>query len=197
MVNSIVWCGGHYGGTNGWTFLIAEDGSLKGGEKNLELVAKSGEVVRFYFTNTANTRVFNVALPGAQMKLVGADAGHYEHEELVEEVQEKALARLEAVSAGRGLMDGVDVTTDERGTEVMLLQRLEDAVGVAAAVLHDADDRGHRSDGGDDQREGEPAVVAQRRGAQDHARQAREHDAVDLDHQEAHGAGMVLDKVEE
>ena len=43
-------------------------------------------MVRFYFTNTANTRVFNVTLPGAQMKLVGADAGHYEHEELVEEV---------------------------------------------------------------------------------------------------------------
>jgi len=42
--------------------------------------------VRFYFTNTANTRVFNVTLPGAQMKLVGADAGHYEQEELVEEV---------------------------------------------------------------------------------------------------------------
>jgi FtsP/CotA-like multicopper oxidase with cupredoxin domain len=42
--------------------------------------------VRFYFTNTANTRVFNVTLPGAQMKLVGADAGHYEREELVEEV---------------------------------------------------------------------------------------------------------------
>ena len=48
--------------------------------------AKRGEVVRLYLTNTANTRVFNVALPGAQMKLVGADAGHYEHEELVEEV---------------------------------------------------------------------------------------------------------------
>ena len=42
--------------------------------------------MRFYFTNTANTRVFNVTLPGAQMKLVGADAGHYEHEELVDEV---------------------------------------------------------------------------------------------------------------
>jgi FtsP/CotA-like multicopper oxidase with cupredoxin domain len=42
--------------------------------------------VRFYFTNTANTRVFNATLPGAQMKLVGADAGHYEHEELVDEV---------------------------------------------------------------------------------------------------------------
>jgi FtsP/CotA-like multicopper oxidase with cupredoxin domain len=42
--------------------------------------------VRFYFTDTANTRVFNVALPGARMKLVGADAGHYERDELVEEV---------------------------------------------------------------------------------------------------------------
>src|SRR5215471_3079113 len=59
---------------------------LVAGETNLPLEAKRGEVVRFYLTNTANTRVFNVALPGAQMKLVGADAGHYEHEELVDEV---------------------------------------------------------------------------------------------------------------
>src|ERR671938_1623821 len=59
---------------------------LVSGEADLQLDAKRGEVVRFYFTNTANTRVFNVAVPGAQMKLVGADAGHYEHEELVEEV---------------------------------------------------------------------------------------------------------------
>src|SRR5919197_4124782 len=58
---------------------------LVAGEADLQLAVKRGEVVRFYFTNTANTRVFNVTLPGAQMKLVGADAGHYEHEELVEE----------------------------------------------------------------------------------------------------------------
>ena len=59
---------------------------LVAGEPDLALEAKRGEVVRFYFTNTANTRVFNVALPGAQMKLVGADAGHYEHEEFVDEM---------------------------------------------------------------------------------------------------------------
>ncbi len=59
---------------------------LVGGAPDLELEVKRGEVVRLYFTNTANTRVFNVALPGAQMKLVGADAGHYEREEIVEEV---------------------------------------------------------------------------------------------------------------
>jgi FtsP/CotA-like multicopper oxidase with cupredoxin domain len=59
---------------------------LVAGEPDLSLEAKRGEVVRFYFTNTANTRVFNVTLPGAPMKLIGADAGHYEHEELVDEV---------------------------------------------------------------------------------------------------------------
>ncbi len=59
---------------------------LVSGEPELELTAKRGEVVRFYFTNTANTRVFNVALQGARMKLVGGDSGHYEHESFVEEV---------------------------------------------------------------------------------------------------------------
>jgi FtsP/CotA-like multicopper oxidase with cupredoxin domain len=59
---------------------------LVAGEPQLSLEAKHGEVVRFYFTNTANTRVFNVTLPGAQMKLVGADSGHYEREERVDEV---------------------------------------------------------------------------------------------------------------
>jgi FtsP/CotA-like multicopper oxidase with cupredoxin domain len=59
---------------------------LVGGEPELELTAGRGEVVRLYLTNTANTRVFNVALPGARLKLVGADSGHYEHEQLVDEV---------------------------------------------------------------------------------------------------------------
>jgi FtsP/CotA-like multicopper oxidase with cupredoxin domain len=59
---------------------------LVSGEPDLSLTAKRGEVVRLYLTNTANTRVFNVTLPDARMKLVGADSGHYEHEELVDEV---------------------------------------------------------------------------------------------------------------
>jgi FtsP/CotA-like multicopper oxidase with cupredoxin domain len=56
------------------------------GEPDLALTASRGEVVRLYLTNTANTRVFNVTLPGVRMKLVGADSGHYEHEEFVDEV---------------------------------------------------------------------------------------------------------------
>jgi FtsP/CotA-like multicopper oxidase with cupredoxin domain len=59
---------------------------LVNGETNLALEAKLGEVVRFYLTNTANTRVFKVALPGARMKLVGGDSGHVEREQIVEDV---------------------------------------------------------------------------------------------------------------
>ncbi len=59
---------------------------LVGGETDLSLVARPGEVIRFYLTNTANTRVFNVALPGARIKLVGGDSGRYEREEFVDSV---------------------------------------------------------------------------------------------------------------
>ena len=59
---------------------------LVNGETDLRLEAKTGEVVRLYLTDTANTRVFKVALPGARMKLVGGDSGHVEREEFVEEV---------------------------------------------------------------------------------------------------------------
>ena len=59
---------------------------LTGGEPDLHLSAKVGEVVRLWLTNTANTRVFNLAVPGVRMKLVGGDSGRVEHEELVESV---------------------------------------------------------------------------------------------------------------
>ncbi len=59
---------------------------LVGGETELSLDARAGEVVRLYLTNTANTRVFKVVLPGARMKLVGGDSGRYEREEIVDSV---------------------------------------------------------------------------------------------------------------
>jgi FtsP/CotA-like multicopper oxidase with cupredoxin domain len=68
-------------------------------------MADRGEVVRFYLTNTANTRVFKVALPGARMKLVGGDSGRYEHDEFVEEVvlapSERAVVDVLFESPGR------------------------------------------------------------------------------------------------
>jgi FtsP/CotA-like multicopper oxidase with cupredoxin domain len=59
---------------------------LTSGEPDLRLSANAGEVVRLWLTNTANTRVFNLAVSGARMKLVGGDSGRVEREELIEGV---------------------------------------------------------------------------------------------------------------
>jgi FtsP/CotA-like multicopper oxidase with cupredoxin domain len=95
---------------------------LVGGETDLSLTAKHGEVVRFYLTNTANTRVFNVALPGARMKLVGGDSGRVEQEELVDDV---VLAPSERVV--------VDVLFDQAGA-LTLEHRTPERVYPLAAI---------------------------------------------------------------
>ncbi len=59
---------------------------LVAGDPDLRLSFPAGEVVRLWLTNTANTRVFNVTLPGTRMKLVGGDSGRVEQEEFVEQV---------------------------------------------------------------------------------------------------------------
>ncbi len=59
---------------------------LINGEDKYKLQVKQGERVRFYITNSANTRVFNFSIPNARMKLVGADNGKYEREEWVDSV---------------------------------------------------------------------------------------------------------------
>jgi FtsP/CotA-like multicopper oxidase with cupredoxin domain len=88
---------------------------LVSGEPELALRAQPGEVVRFYLTNTANTRVFRVALNGAaRMKLVGGDSGHVEHEQFVDDV---VLAPSERIV--------VDVLFEEPG-EVTLEHRTPD-----------------------------------------------------------------------
>lgn len=57
---------------------------LVNGETDYKLQVKQGEAVRLYLTNAANTRLFNFSLPGARMKLVGADLGRYEKEAFVD-----------------------------------------------------------------------------------------------------------------
>ena len=59
---------------------------LVSGETDPSLTVGAGEVARLWLTNTANTRVFNLAVPGARMKLVGGDSGRVEHEDFIEGV---------------------------------------------------------------------------------------------------------------
>ena len=86
------------------------------GEADLALTAHTGEVVRFYLTNTANTRVFNVGFEGARMKLVGGDSGRVEHEEFVEAVllapSERAV--VDVLFEGQGAARLVHTTPDRR-----------------------------------------------------------------------------------
>ena len=60
---------------------------LTNGQTRFSGQAAVGDVVRLYLVNTANTRIFNVALPGARMKLIGGDSGRYEREAFVDEVR--------------------------------------------------------------------------------------------------------------
>ena len=59
---------------------------LVSGEPHRDINVQRGEVVRFFLTNTANTRVFNVSICGARMKLVGGDSGRCEREQFVDAV---------------------------------------------------------------------------------------------------------------
>jgi FtsP/CotA-like multicopper oxidase with cupredoxin domain len=100
---------------------------LIGGEPGLALTARAGEVVRLYLTNTANTRVFNVRLPGARMKLVGGDSGRYEREELVDEV---LLAPSERAV--------VDVLFDQPGTLTLEHRTPDRTYPLATVTVTDA-----------------------------------------------------------
>src|SRR3954468_13710829 len=59
---------------------------LTNGETAWSEAAAVGEIVRFYVVNCANTRIFNFAINGARMKLIGGDSGRYEKETFVESV---------------------------------------------------------------------------------------------------------------
>jgi FtsP/CotA-like multicopper oxidase with cupredoxin domain len=89
---------------------------LINGETQFSGQAAVGEVVRLYVVNTANTRIFNFAIRGARVKLVGGDSGRYEHETFIDEV---LLAPSERAV--------VDVLFDTPG-QVMLEHRTPDHI---------------------------------------------------------------------
>ncbi len=59
---------------------------LINGITDYELDVQRGEVVRFYLTNVANTRTFNVVFGGARIKVVAGDVSKFEREQFVSSV---------------------------------------------------------------------------------------------------------------
>lgn len=82
---------------------------LVNGDTQYNLNVSKGEVVRFYMTDTANTRMFRIDFGGVKMKLVGGDNGRYEKEQFVDSVtlspSERAI---------------VDVLFDKAGTYAIM-----------------------------------------------------------------------------
>jgi FtsP/CotA-like multicopper oxidase with cupredoxin domain len=124
---------------------------LTSGDPDLRLEARVGEVVRLWLTNTANTRVFNVNLPEARMKLVGGDSGRVEHQEVVESV---VLAPSERAV--------VDVLVDRPG-ELALEHHTPDRTYRLARVTVTEDGRGSAAAGEFEQLGRAPELEAERR----------------------------------
>lgn len=77
---------------------------LVNGETDYKLEVTQGEVIRFYLTNAANVRPFNFNIKGAQLKLVGGDAGATEREEWKDSViigpSERSIVEVLFAKAG-------------------------------------------------------------------------------------------------
>ncbi len=59
---------------------------LVNGERRVELSATTGESIRWFLTNVANTRTMNLSVDGLALKLVASDLGAFEQESWVESV---------------------------------------------------------------------------------------------------------------
>ncbi|MBR9699386.1 multicopper oxidase family protein [Candidatus Woesearchaeota archaeon] len=59
---------------------------LLNGETDYRLSVNKGDIVRFFVTNVANVRPFNLDFDGARIKLVASDLSRYEEEEFIDSV---------------------------------------------------------------------------------------------------------------
>jgi FtsP/CotA-like multicopper oxidase with cupredoxin domain len=85
------------------------------------LEVRKGEVVRLLLTNVANTRTFNLSIPGTQLKVVGSDVSRYEREVWSENVVLAPAERyiVDAVFENAGavpLLNSVQAIDHTRGT---------------------------------------------------------------------------------
>jgi len=161
---------------------------LTAGRTDWTAAARTGEVVRLHLVNTANTRLFDVAVPGAPMKLIGGGGGRYEHETFVADV---LLAPSERAI--------VDVLFDEPGTFPLEHRTPEHTYTLGAVAVTGEPTRPPRSDFGATRTAPEMSAVRQR--VEFHrtrpadktlrfvSRMAVDHGAATTDHPDGHHSG--------
>ena len=99
---------------------------LVNGATSPSIEAVRGEVIRLYLTNVANVRDFNLGIPGASMKLVGADLGRCEREQFVD--------RMTLAPGERAV---VDVLFGRAGPHELQHHRPQGAVALASFTVAD------------------------------------------------------------
>ncbi|MEO5816699.1 MAG: multicopper oxidase family protein [Gemmatimonadaceae bacterium] len=103
---------------------------LVNGEPRYDLSVQRGEVVRFFLTNVANARIFNLSFAGARMKVVATDVGKFERE-----------AWAESVVIGPAERYVVDVQFTETG-RVALVNRVQALEHMFGRITPEADTMG-------------------------------------------------------
>lgn len=113
---------------------------LINGGTTYKLSVNQGDVVRFYLTNTANVRPFNLKIKGAKIKLVGGDNGKYEKEQFVSSLlispSERIIVEVLFEKAGSyQLVNETPQKTYQLGTITALNKRSEFSYESAFSVL--------------------------------------------------------------
>jgi FtsP/CotA-like multicopper oxidase with cupredoxin domain len=93
---------------------------LVNGEPKYTLTVHRGEVVRFYLTNAASSRTYNISFGGAPIKVLASDVSRFEHEERVPSVllapAERYIVEVQFDRPGRyALVNAVQAINHYRG----------------------------------------------------------------------------------
>ena len=115
---------------------------LVNGVTDYEMDVAKGDVVRFYLTNVANTRTFNVVFGGAPIKIVGSDVSKYEHEDWVDSVMiapaERYIVEVKFDEPGDVVItNSIQAIDDFRGEFYPHTDRLGTVVVAEAATTAD------------------------------------------------------------
>lgn len=113
---------------------------LINGDDRYTLQANKGEVIRFYITDSANTRPFKFSIAGAKMKLVGGDSGAYEKDQWVDTVtlgpSERAVVEVLFDTAGTfAIQNKTPDKTDQLGTVMVSGDAISPSYAPAFSVL--------------------------------------------------------------
>ncbi|MEN9626371.1 MAG: hypothetical protein RL557_699, partial [archaeon] len=117
---------------------------LINGKENYNLNVKKGEVVRFYITNAANTRLFNFSITGVKIKIIGSDGGNYENEFFDESViiapSERAVIEVFFEKAGTyKILNNNPLQTYVLGTVTVMNEKVSDDFSLLFSALQKND----------------------------------------------------------